>query len=197
MHISDNNFGHRTFTMLRFAALYILVMLIYMRAILWTSIEPYEENGNWGRKPAEINVAPEDWVLYRNSKFDPCRIETPREALDYLDSVLHGKDRKMIASTDFKHMSRFHFGLGQSIRNTMCLWRGGPLSDWFKARGIDEPDTMSGYILDLYWARLVGCEVDAGEYIRKNGAGYGIAEEKPLECRDRLGSTYTITPGKF
>jgi hypothetical protein len=41
-----------------------------------------------------------------------------------------------------------HFTIGMWMRNNWGLWSGGPLQDWFKARGLGHADDMTGCIFD-------------------------------------------------
>ncbi|HWU80894.1 MAG TPA: hypothetical protein VN158_12630, partial [Caulobacter sp.] len=37
---------------------------------------------------------------------------------------------------------------------------GGPLQEFFVARKVTHPDSMSGLVLDAYWLRAQGCKLD-------------------------------------
>jgi hypothetical protein len=180
---------------LRFCLTWLLAAFLYLNTIGSIEILQYENNGNWGRSPVPIDVPKEVQARYRAQTFDPCSVKNPNEVNYYLDSVLHPKIRNLIISTEFGDIGTFHFGLGVSIRNTMCLWRGGPLSDWFKSRGVDHPDEMSRHLLNIYWAHLAGCNIDTGEYMKFNVykefmPRYGYK----IRCNDDLGHTYYSNP---
>lgn len=84
----------------------------------------------------------------------PAKIEIPKtltEAVLKIEDMIPEEERKWVRSVPESEMVSLHFGVGRWIRNNWGLWSGGPLADWFKERGIQHPDDMSGIILDSYW----------------------------------------------
>ena len=53
-----------------------------------------------------------------------------------------------------------HFSVGLWLRNEARLWRGGPVADSLRARGVNHPDDMSHVILQAYGHYLRGDSVD-------------------------------------
>jgi hypothetical protein len=64
-----------------------------------------------------------------------------------------------------------HFGLGLWIRNNWGLWSGSRLQTYFKNKGFNHPDDMSGFILDTYYKYLKDDAIDVRnkleEYLKK------------------------------
>ena len=48
-------------------------------------------------------------------------------------------------------MARYHFPLGMQLRNDWGLWMNSRLANYFNARGVNEPDDMSGIIFRYYY----------------------------------------------
>jgi hypothetical protein len=52
-------------------------------------------------------------------------------------------------------MVYYHFSLGLWMRNNWGLWKGNSgLSKFFNSVGVNNPDDMSGIILETFWCRL-------------------------------------------
>lgn len=51
---------------------------------------------------------------------------------------------------------KLHFGLGMAVRNRFGLWEDNELTRFFRANGIDHPDSMSGPFIDGYVLYLQG-----------------------------------------
>ena len=51
-------------------------------------------------------------------------------------------------------MIQYHFDVGLWLRNNWGLRRGSALASWFNARGVKDPDNMSGVILTSLWRDL-------------------------------------------
>jgi hypothetical protein len=60
-----------------------------------------------------------------------------------------------------------HFSVGMWLRNEAGLWRGGPVADSLRARGVNHPDDMSHVILQAYGHYLRGDSVDLDAIIRE------------------------------
>ena len=68
-----------------------------------------------------------------------------------LDRQLSEIDRKeMTAQPNRQDMIRYHRGLGMWMRNNWGLWGGSRLSKYFRDRGVNHPEEMSGIILEFY-----------------------------------------------
>ena len=64
-------------------------------------------------------------------------------------------------------LAGYHFGLGMWMRNNWNLWHGGPLADWFRARGIVLADDMSGIILTSFCRHVRSEPIRLEEQIEK------------------------------
>lgn len=107
------------------------------------------------------------YLLYSDENFDTCTLKSPQETWAYWDAVLSDDDKHTIKSTPYADLILFHSGWGMGIRNGFCLWRGGPLADWFIERNVTHPDNMSGYLIELYWANLNGCKPDVEAFVEQ------------------------------
>lgn len=69
-----------------------------------------------------------------------------------LDKILLPRQKREIDETKSAFgMNYYHHGWGTWIRNNWGLWRDSRLSKYFKEKGIDHPDDMSGIILNSYY----------------------------------------------
>jgi hypothetical protein len=59
-----------------------------------------------------------------------------------------------------------HLSLGMWLRNNGGLWRGGPVADSLRARGVRHPDDMSHVILQAYGLYLRERPIDLDALIR-------------------------------
>ena len=57
-----------------------------------------------------------------------------------------------------------HFGTGLWIRNNWGLWAGSRLANYFRQKGIEHPDNMSGIILSTYYRHLEGEDINLDEF---------------------------------
>lgn len=57
---------------------------------------------------------------------------------------------KLFLDCEYTKLNRFHFGLGQWIRNNL-LTESGPLLYFFKTVGIEGRDDMSDFILKSFY----------------------------------------------
>lgn len=87
------------------------------------------------------------------------------DAFRHLDREVPAEDRDTLRATPPGEMVRYHMGLGMYVRNELGLWRGGPLQDWFRAKGVRHPDDMSGVLLEAYGLYLRGAPVNLDSII--------------------------------
>ncbi len=64
----------------------------------------------------------------------------------------------------------YHHGLGMWLRNNWGLWRGSRLAQWFRDKGVQHPDDMSGIIFVSFWRHLNDKPVRLDEQIAKSRA---------------------------
>jgi len=65
-----------------------------------------------------------------------------------------------------KFTCSLHHSLGRWIRNNWKLWdEEGALYKWFKERGIEHADDMSGIILTSYYRSTHGLSIELDEQI--------------------------------
>lgn len=74
--------------------------------------------------------------------------------LDKLLSEVDKKEMQALARRD--DMIAYHHGLGTWLRNNWGLWGGSRLQKYFRDRGVNHPDEMSGVVLDYYYDWLNG-----------------------------------------
>lgn len=82
-------------------------------------------------------------------------------------SVLCDEDREAIKKGTEDNLCLWHDNLGRWIRNNWGLWTDSDLFKWFKEKGIDHPDDMSGIILTSFWRRLHDKPLNLEEQIQK------------------------------
>ncbi len=82
------------------------------------------------------------------------------DSLAELQRMLKPEDVQRMREGTEDDMVQYHLGLGTWLRNNWGLWRGSRLSEWFNARGIHHAEDMSGIILDSFWRRLQGKDID-------------------------------------
>jgi hypothetical protein len=109
-----------------------------------------KENDQEGRLKIEKRMTDEPINdIYIPKDLGECFIE--------LDKLLKESDKKeMQALPKREDMIKYHMGLGMWIRNSWGLWGGSRLQKYFKDKGIEHPDSMSGIILDYYYDCLHG-----------------------------------------
>ncbi|MBB4634238.1 DUF6794 domain-containing protein [Longimicrobium terrae] len=87
-------------------------------------------------------------------------------AFALLDSTLTAADRQTLRRTLPDSAILYHHTLGMGLRNEAGLWRGGPVADSLRARGVRHPDNMSHVILQAYGFHLRGQPVPLDSLIR-------------------------------
>lgn len=87
------------------------------------------------------------------------------EAFLHLDRQVPAEDRDVLRITPPGEMLRYHLGLGMYVRNEYGLWRGGPLQDLFREKGVRHPDDMSHVVLEAYGLYLRGATVNLDSII--------------------------------
>lgn len=83
-----------------------------------------------------------------------------KDAFAVLEKEMKPDELLEFRSGNEDDLINYHFGLGMWIRNNMGLWAGGRLKDWFDARGVMLPDTMSEIIITSFWRYLNGKPID-------------------------------------
>ena len=96
-----------------------------------------------------------------SKKMSEAKKEWPRtveEAVDRLLSLMSEEDKQSLKNTPKKDLIRFHFGLGQYIRNEFGLWQGNTelLKSCEKESIFVHPDEFSSIIIEALWKRLRG-----------------------------------------
>jgi hypothetical protein len=87
-------------------------------------------------------------------------------AFALLDSALAPGVRDTLRSWLPDSAIRFHLSLGMWLRNEAGLWRGGPVADSLRVRGVQHPDDMSHVILQAYGLYLRGMPIDLAALVR-------------------------------
>lgn len=87
-------------------------------------------------------------------------------AFALLDSALTDADRQRLERTLADSAALVHHTLGMWVRNEAGLWRGGPVADSLRARGVRHPDEMSLVILEAYGLHLRGAPIHLDSLIR-------------------------------
>lgn len=82
------------------------------------------------------------------------------QAMGCLDKHWSADTKQRFASLAAKQVIMTHMSMGMWIRNNWGLWAGGPMREFFVAREVAHPDSMSSLILDAYWLRAQGCKLD-------------------------------------
>ena len=88
-------------------------------------------------------------------------------AFRMLDSTLTLAQRDTLREWLPDGALRLHFSLGMALRNEAGLWRGGPVADSLRARGVRHPDDMSHVILLAYGHYLRGEPIDLAAIIQE------------------------------
>ena len=84
-----------------------------------------------------------------------------------LDTLLTAGARDTLRRISSDSLWLYHMSLGMYVRNEFGLWRGGPLADALRARGLRHPDDMSGVVVDAYRQFLRRERVDVDAAIRR------------------------------
>lgn len=107
------------------------------------------------------NETPEDRAEAERSRaMAACAPVDMAQAMACLDKHWSADTKQRFAALPARQVILTHMSVGMWIRNNWGLWRGGPLREFFTARQVTHPDSMSGLILDAYWLREHGCKLD-------------------------------------
>lgn len=107
------------------------------------------------------NETPEDRAEAERSRaMAACAPGDMAQAIACLDRHWSADTKQAFAALPAKQVIMTHMSVGMWIRNNWGLWRGGPLREFFTAREVTHPDSMSSVILDAYWLREHGCRLD-------------------------------------
>jgi hypothetical protein len=107
------------------------------------------------------NDTPEDLAEAEKSRaMAACAPADIVQAMGCLDTHWSADTKQRFAALSAKQVIMIHFSVGMWIRNNWSLWAGGPLREFFVARKVAHPDSMSSLILDAYWLRTQGCKLD-------------------------------------
>jgi hypothetical protein len=88
------------------------------------------------------------------------------DAFRRLDRELPSETRDSLRAAPPGGMWRYHHSIGMYVRNEYGLWQGGPLQDYFRAKGLRHPDDMSGVLLEGYGLYLRGARVKVDSLIQ-------------------------------
>jgi len=100
------------------------------------------------------------------------------DSLAELQRLLKPEDVQKMRDATEGDMIEYHFGLGTWLRNNWGLWGRSRLAEWFNARGIHHAEDMSGIILDSFWRRLQGKDVDLEGQTKKYQAYWAQQKER-------------------
>jgi len=106
-----------------------------------------------------------------SERFDACTLENPEETWVFWNNVLSDEDKEKVKSTSYSNLIQFHHGWGTGIRNGFCLWKGGPLESWLYENGVTHPDSMSQYLIELYWSHLNECDPQVNAFAQSDYPG--------------------------
>jgi hypothetical protein len=95
-----------------------------------------------------------------------------QQCFEQIDLMLGEEQIELIKAGTKDDMISYHHGLGTGIRNSFGLWRGPLIGTWFRERGVDHPDNMSGIILDAYWRYLNDKPIEIEDLIRESHEYY-------------------------
>lgn len=131
-----------------------------------------------------IAVSQERRAELESESFETCQLRNPEETWIFWDNVLKDEDKETVKSASYDSLIQFHHGWGTGIRNSFCLWKGGPLQTWFNEHQVSHPDSMSQVLIELYWAHLNGCNPQVSEFARSDPGDTDL-----LNCPNDLVST--------
>ena len=83
-----------------------------------------------------------------------------------LTKMLSKEEVEKMKNGSEDQMIHYHHGLGMWLRNNWGLWKGSRLKTWFKEKGIQHPDDMSGIIFDSFWRHLNDKPINLDEQIK-------------------------------
>jgi hypothetical protein len=101
------------------------------------------------------------------------------DAFRRLDRELPSETRDSLRAAPPGGMWRYHHSIGMYVRNEYRLWHGGPLQDYFLAKGLRHPDDMSGVLLEAYGLYLRGARVNVDSLIRASPPPPPVLEASP------------------
>ncbi|WP_187149074.1 DUF6794 domain-containing protein [Phenylobacterium zucineum] len=99
----------------------------------------------------------------KNKAMADCAPKDLDSAMACLDAHWSDETKQTFRALPAKDVIGSHFGVGMWIRNNWGLWKGGPLKDFFVARGVSHPDNMSGVMMNAYWLKLQGCRLASND----------------------------------
>jgi len=112
------------------------------------------------------NTAPLENLKQENKK----QVYIPKslnECFSELKRLLTRKELADFKSVKEEEISVYHMGLGRWIRNNWGLWAGDSrLAKYFKDKGINNPDDMSGIILTSFYRYLNNKDIKLDEQIQ-------------------------------
>lgn len=88
-------------------------------------------------------------------------------AFALLDSSLSATERDTLRRWLPDSAVLYHMSLGMWLRNNGGLWRGGPVADSLRSRGLQHPDDMSQLILQAYGLYLNDLPIDVAVLVAK------------------------------
>ena len=103
--------------------------------------------------------------------------ENPQECFDQLQQELAPEGIEAIRNSSEDDLTMLHLQLGMWIRNNWGLWEGSKLAEWFRERGVEDPDDMSEIIIHSFWLLLNDKPVNLEEQLkgRRGYSSYGNA----------------------
>jgi hypothetical protein len=96
-----------------------------------------------------------------------------------LDRMLTKELHKEFQAGGEADLAKYHFGLGQWMRNNWGFWRESRLAQSLRALGVQHPDDMSGIIITSYWRHLNGKSIDLKKQIAQSRLYWASATEPP------------------
>ena len=88
------------------------------------------------------------------------------EGFEYLNDELRDGQIKLFKEMDEDEATtKCHHGLGQYLRNSLGLWSGSELKDFFIELGLWHADDMSDVILTSYHRHLNGHDINLEDQV--------------------------------
>jgi hypothetical protein len=106
------------------------------------------------KKDLAIEIPPDDGI----DEIDETTPKNLDEALEILWNEKNIQFAKEAKSDNFT--GALHHGFGTGLRNGWNLWGKSPLTEWFNSVGIYHADDMSGIIMDSFWRKANGKDID-------------------------------------
>jgi hypothetical protein len=92
--------------------------------------------------------------------------------MEYVWEKLSAKNQAEFRSTPRDKLWQFHHGLGRALRNDLLFGRDiekngkSAVHTYFEQQlGIDQPDDISGIIIEALWCKVNGVEFDLQEKV--------------------------------